>query len=357
MVTVITIVSGFLFIFGSIIFLVNARKRKTRDIYLWTAFVFFHGLHEIVEYVVESLTLTPLELHLAEQIEISMFAISAVLLVVASLQRSNLFSSPWSYYTGISLLFPILYYTWLPDAQTLQGLQATISFGFLITNFQRLLFGLIFGAVSVLVFLYISADLIKIASRHKNKQLKARRNRMVLATLAAFIFMLSEGFVIEDQNILLVKAITALAILIIPIDLFISQKVGLKTLIVFDSAGRMLFGYNFTRSTGEQEMDALIMTTAFLSAMGTFSQEEIQQGRMKMIKSQKGMILFTHDSGITAGLMTEFTTPQVELTLNEFLTDFIGSHSDVLADQARFTDLEVFKSTDQIVRDKFVMFT
>ena len=351
-----TVISGLAFIVGALVFFIVSRNRTGSDIILWSLFVLTHGLHEIFEYLFEvnQATLDPTLFYYAELTEISLFAISAVLLVIASLQRVNKVEPPWTYYLGIALLFPILYFTWLPDKSVFDLVHKSIFIGILETNLHRLLFGLIFGLVPVIVFSFLSINLSRLQSSVKNSLIKTKRNRVILATFAAITFLFFEGFVFEDPNILIIKALAALFILIIPVDILLSKSAGLKSLIVFDASGRMLFGHSFAKS---QDTDELAVISGFMSALGTFSQEEIDQGKMKTLQLAQGSLIFSHQANLTAGLLSLTSSSQIENELRNFLSEFIVRFKEPLKHSERYIDLEEFDEATELVIERFIIFS
>lgn len=317
----------------------------------------FHGFHEIFEYIIETYPFPVNQQFLADQIEISMFAISSMFLVLGSLHRGNFIFTPGTYYVGGSLVLTSLYFVWLPDLPTFEGIHKPIEFLFLKTNGHRLLFGLFMGVIPVIVFAYLTIHLYKLNNKYKNTKLRSRMIRTSIAMIASFLFMLAEGFTYSDPNIVIIKAIAALLILSIPINIISTKKMGLKSLLIFNKGGLSLYSYIFDQH-GAHDTNALTIISGFLSAVQVFSQEEMKQGGIKTLQSQLGTVIFSHNSGIIAGLISEIQNPDLETTLTEFLSEFVNHFDQQLKtlDNNGLVDLEEFAEAKEIVLEKFIAF-
>ena len=324
---------GSIFFFGGLIILILGLRRGVTNVVIWSLFPILHGFHEYIEFLIDNYNL-PI---FYQRFEPFFAVCSSFILLAACIEYLGIVNTPYGKIIGLTGISTIFYFFFFSsDSLFIMIDGATFQIGSIETSYIRLLQGFILPFVSALV---VSVSYYLLYKKAKKELIIVNSNitkSVLLLTTGLLIYGVFEGFTISD-TIDLLRGISAILLLLIPLFIVIYSTVGLQNLMIFDSSsGRLIYLHFFQQESKlmalkekDQNVEKWILTAGVLSAISSLSNTQTSMGEVNRINSDKGTFLIAKTQKYSVALQSQTINKNVESSLLKFQNLFDSKELDL----------------------------
>lgn len=263
------------------------RRAAVPNAVLWSLFPFFHAGHEFAEFAFEFVP----QLVWIERLEIFFAVGSSFALLAAAIEYNGAVSSPAG---KISMVVADLFLAYLVAVLPDEGLealdQASLFFLGMYTSPARFLQGfvLVFASAMVLLLTYWSLSR-KSSKLHLSVDSRLKKTT-AFGIVALLFYSTFEGVESSVPAFVIFRAVTLALVVVVPLVIVATTKLGLQHLMVVDAGGLPIFAYDFADrkpiDLRGEEGSHLLLVSGFLAAIQSFSSEVLKTGRTIAVTAQ-----------------------------------------------------------------------
>ena len=298
---------GTIFLLGGILIWYIGHKRGAFNTELWALFPIAHAIHEYIEYAINN----GYDTQIYEQLELTFAIGSSIALLAASIEILGAIPKPFGKLIAATTYLTSLYYVFTPE-QAFETLEkTTLQWGSITTTYYRFYYGFILVLFSIAAIIASYIYLYAKAKQTNTTLDKETTQFTISSTILLLIFSTFEGFTSNNQFFILLRGISAIMFLLIPIYAVITSKHGLQKLLITTTAGNYLLGYDFKQQqivTSEEN----VLAGSFIAAITTFATTEAGIGEVNEIQTTSGAFLISRYKNLLITITTRTTSDRLQ---------------------------------------------
>ncbi len=339
------LIIGTVMLVAGVIILILGLRKSTRNIWFWAAFPIFHGLEEIVEYYIASVTSVPF---FVERLEVLLGILASMALFITVVEFTGVIPSEGGKLAGffgivilgsIALFFPETVIEYIENDTFLE-------LGPLMSTPLQFLANFLIPMLATVVLIVSHLHLTKEQQKRKFQISKSENLLVIFLVISLSLFALFEGLTVENSVFLVIQSLITVMFIAIPLIVIFASKPGIQRFLIIDATnGFLIYGFHFTtrnviaaETENEEHNDALLVS-AFLAALSGFSGDYLKAGTSLKLESHHMLFYISRVGDVIFTLQTLMSTSALDKAFLNTVNE-IGTNVDS-KDQDRYTEIIV----------------